>query len=437
MPLNDLQCRHAKPQPKKYRLFDAAGLYLEVMPNGSKYWRYKYRFDGKEKRLAIGVYPDVSLMEARKLQEAAQNQKKQGFDPVILKAASKQQAIYNRAQTLEAVAREWYAIQKPKWKPNFAKEVLRRLENNLFQSLGKFPVRQLATADLYDCLKRIEKRSPHMARRCGQYLSQIMCFAVQTGRAERDITIELKGAITVPKTTHRASFEIDALPSFLKTLEERKAELSVIVYLAIRIMLKTFVRRSELMAARWCEFDFARAMWTIPAENMKMKREHLVPLSRQTTADLMALRRITGNSEYLFPRLIKLGERMDKSVIMQGLKTLNYEGKMSCHGFRALAMGICKERLNYRHEIPDRQLAHLPKSQIDQAYDRAMFLPDRIEMMQRYADYLDNPTQQPKPIQRTPAYDYRPQPAKYAPITYSGIATTFGILAPAIRPEVS
>ncbi|OOQ62188.1 tyrosine-type recombinase/integrase [Mucilaginibacter pedocola] len=441
MPLNDLQCRNAKPQPNKYRLYDDGGLYLEVMPNGSKYWRYKYRIDGKEKRLALGIYPEVPLMQARNLQEVAKKQKQKGFDPVFLKLADKQRAKDDRSQTLEVLGREWYELNRAKWKPGFAREVLKRLENHLFPKLGRFPMRQLTTGELYDCIKGIEQKAPHMAKRCRQYLSQIFCFGVQTDRAERDITIELKGAITTPKVKHRRSMDIDELPAFLKVLESRKDEISPVAYYAVRIMLKTFVRRTELMTAGWCEFDFDNAMWTVTALRMKMQREHLVPLSRQVIADLKALHALTGHTPYLFPSLIARGEFTSMSLIQESLITLDYGDKMSCHGFRALAMGVCKEKLKYQHEIPDRQLAHVPQSEIDRAYDRAKYLDERTEMMQRYADYLDQQlrtTPSPTDTQQRTIYhhDYRPQQPTYATIQYASQPASFRVLAASFDPQI-
>jgi integrase len=435
MSLNDLQCRNAKRQPKKYRLFDEGGLYLEVMPNGSKYWRYKYRYEGKEKRLALGVYPTVSLMEARNLHNEARQQKKKGFDPAMLKGAAKQMAEYNRNQTFQAVAREWHAVNIDKWKPDFAREIMRRLEINLFPELGKFPILQLRTQDLYPVLKKIEERAPHVAKRLRQYISQIFCYAVSTGRAERDITNELKGAIVARQGRHFPSIDIEALPAFLTALNNAEDKLPRIIILGLKILMRTFVRRSELVNARWDEFDFGRKLWTIPASRMKMKLEHLVPLSRQVIADLQELKQLTGNREHLFAGLLNPRKPMQGKNLLKALDTLDYKGVMSCHGFRALAMGVCKERLKYRHEIPDRQLAHVPQNEITRAYDRAKYLDERIEMMQRYSDYLDNPTKQSKLRQRKPLNDYRPQQFTM-PVQYGNLTTSYGVLAHAVSAEV-
>lgn len=420
MPLNDLQCRHAKPQAKPYKLYDAGGLYLEVMTNGSKYWRYKYRIDGKEKRLAIGIYPNIPLLEARILHEAARQERKKGFDPVFLKGVRKQAATYDRSQTLETIAREWYAANHRKWKPKYAREILQRLENHLFPDLGKYPIRQLTTPDLYVCVKKVADKAPHAAKRLRQRMSEIFCFAVQTGRADRDLTVELKSAVTGNKVNHRASLEIDQMPELLHKLHDPLSGLCRFTILATQIMLLTSVRRSELMLAEWVELDFDKAMWTIPAARMKMAREHLVPLSVQAIAALRELYQLTGNRSYLFPSLCKSGTTMNKALIQNGLIQLGYKGRMTTHGVRALFMGICKERLKYRHEIPDRQLAHVPANEIDRAYDRAKYMAERTEMMQDYADYLEQLTQPSQPTQTKRTINYErtnPITASYSTIT--------------------
>jgi integrase len=427
MPLNDLLCRKAKPRSKSYKLFDAGGLYLEILPSGSKYWFYKYRIDGKEKRLALGIYPAVPLMEARTLHEQARNERKRGNDPVALKKDKKQQERDEKEETLEKVTREWFRENRNKWKPDYAHEIICRLERNVFPDLGRLPIKSIKTHMLYDCLKKVEKRAPHIAKKLKQKCVEVFRYAKHKNKIEINEATDLDGAFSVKPVTHRASIDIDELPAFLTALENGRDILGPVVYLAVKIMLKTFQRRSELLKATWDEIDFDRAMWTIPGPRMKMGNEHLVPLSRQTIDDLKALYQLTGNRNHLFPKSTNPRKYIRLPIILEALTQIGYKGRMSTHGFRALAMGICKERLNYRHEVPDRQLAHVPQNEITRAYDRAKYLPQRIEMMQRYADYLDNPTQ-PQPTERTTAHDR--QTAATIPQPYPGITASYRIHQP-------
>lgn len=390
MPLNDLQCRTAKPKGKPYKLSDSAGLYLEILPTGRKNWRLKYRLHGKEKRLALGAYPTVGLLQARRECDRLKTEIKEGHNPVFRRQEQKLSAQYSSGQTFEFVAREWHTKGIASWDPHYACTLLHRLEKYVFAEFGNYPLQHLKPLIILACLQKIEKTAPDMARRIKQIISHVLRYAIVTGRIEHDLTIGLETALKKYRKGHFASIDVDELPQFLQTLYAYQARLTRQTFLAIRFMFLTFVRTSELVEARWSEMDLEKGMWIIPAERMKMRSAHLVPLSRQALDILAELKDLNGHREHVFPSLPRPRKPMSKGTILIAIKRMGYANRMTGHGFRALALGILKEKLGYSHEIADRQLAHAPKSSTDRAYDRARFLPQRIEMMQRYADYLDD-----------------------------------------------
>jgi len=391
MRLTNTACKSAKPARKAYKLADGGGLYLEVVPSGSKYWRLKYRFAGKEKRLALGVYPQIALAEARELREIAKKQLSSGIDPSFAKQERKRQLALDAENTFEVVAREWHEHQKGRWSPGHAIDILHRLEKDVFPVIGRRAINSLRAPHILDNLRRIEKRGAHeMARRAVQYCGQIFRFAVITGRAERDPTIDLRGALRPVQHGHYAAIDADELPEFLRTLEHNDARLFIQTRLAVRLLMLTFVRTGELIGSKWEEIDLEGKQWTIPAERMKMRRPHIVPLSKQAISVLREQKKLTGNWEWVFPNQTHPRRHMSNNTVLSALKRLGYKGRMTGHGFRALAMSTIKEKLGYRHEVIDRQLAHAQRSKVDAAYDRAQFLPARRKMMQEWADYLDS-----------------------------------------------
>lgn len=390
MALTDTTCKRAKAINRPRRMFDAHGLYLEVMPTGSKYWRLKYRFHDKEKRLALGVYPDVSLLAARKLRENARDLLRAGTDPGAAKKEQKAHAKLNSAQTFEAVAREWHENKKSGWEPRTVKDKLHRLERDVFPHMGASPISDITPPQVLVVLRKTESRGAlELTRRLKQTIGQVFRYAVATGRAERDPTPDLRDALKPQQHGHFASIEGKELPAFLFALEHNEARLFMQTRLALRLMMLTFVRTSELIEAEWTEFDFDSALWEIPKERMKMRRPHLVPLSRQAVEALRQLKTLNGNSTYLFRNQREPKKPMSNGAILMALRRLGYQGKMTGHGFRALAMSTIKEKLHYRHEVVDMQLAHAKKNKVDAAYDRAQFIEERVRMMQRWADYLD------------------------------------------------
>jgi integrase len=390
MSLSDLDCRLAKPKEKSFRLYDSGGLYLDIKVTGKKIWRLKYKFFDKEKLLTIGQYPQITLASAREIRDQAKEKLNLGIDPSQEKQDQKAQARYKQTQTFELVATEWHKLNYKTWSSNYANDILRRLTRNVFTEIGILPISKVTIQDLLACLRKVEEREAHdMARRVLQMMGQVMRYAVITGRAERDISVDLKGALVKYKKGHYAAIESDELPNLLKAINKNDARLFKQTILAIKLILLTFVRTNELINATWSEFNLEKAEWHIPAERMKMRTPHFVPLSRQVVEILLELKQAFGKSNFILPSVIRNDKPISNGTILVGLKRLGYHKVMTGHGFRALAMSTIKEKLNYRHEIVDRQLAHLPRNKIDQAYDRAKFIPDRIKMMQEWADYID------------------------------------------------
>ncbi|PSR56643.1 integrase [Adhaeribacter arboris] len=390
MPLSDMQCRTAKPKEKPYKLSDMEGLYLQIMPSSAKYWRLKYRIHGKEKLISLGVYPKISLAEARKQKDSIKEELKNGLNPALVRLEKKQTATFNHNQTFELIAKEWHAKNVPQWHPRYAQTVMHRLEKYAFLEIGCYPIHLLKPVIILACLQKIEKTAPEMARRIKQLCSHVFKYAIATNRIETDVTYGLENALKKYKKGHFASIEVDELPDLVRTLHNHKARLYRQTYLAIKLMLLTFVRTSELIEAKWSEINFEQAIWAIPAERMKMRLPHLVPLSRQSLAILEELKEMNGKRDHVFPSIPRPRKPMSKGTILVALKRMGYSKRMTGHGFRSLALGVLKEKLGYSHEIADRQLAHSPKSSTDRAYDRAKFLTQRIAMMQQYSDYLDS-----------------------------------------------
>jgi integrase len=373
--LTEKACKNAAPKDKVYKLADGGGMYLEVHPNGAKYWRLKYRKNKKEQRMAFGTYPKVTLAEARQKREAAKGRMTQGLTP----SAS--------LITFEELAREWHTNNKDKWSPAHCKEILYRLERDVFPEMGADPAVTIKPARLLAVIRKIEDRGAReTARRCLQMCSNVFRYGIATEKTETNPAADLVGALKPVKKGHFAAFDSSKLPGFLKKLENNDARLYADTRRAIWLILYTFTRTSELIKSKKSEIGEA---WEIPVERMKMKRAHIVPLSKQAKALIKEQMEAHPSSDYLFPNVTGTGH-MSENTILFGIYRMGYKGEMTGHGFRALAMSTIKEVLGYRHEVVDRQLAHVPVSKVDRAYDRAKFLPERKKMMQEWADYIDS-----------------------------------------------
>ena len=397
-PLTDIQVRTGRPKDAPYKLSDGGGLYLLVNADGGKYWRMDYRFSEKRKTLAFGKYPDVTLSDAREKRLAARKLLSDGVDPSQAKRLDRLAKTTASGNTFEAVARSWLENKSDVWQAHTASNVLRRLEKDVFPLIGKLPITDLKAPVLVDMLRQIEKRGAiEMAKRQAGICGQIFRFAVAEGKAESDPIPSVRGALKQTSKGHHAAITTDDLPDFLKAFKKIEGRMYVPTRVMFRLMMLTFVRTSELTQTPWSEIDLENQVWVISWRRMKMGKKKLNPrqvdhrvfLPRQGWALLRELHEITGNNRYLFPNIRDHEKPATNYGILAALRRMGYSGKMTGHGFRSLAMGIIKERLGYRHEVVDRQLAHASGDQYGEAYDRAQFFDERKEMMQNYADYLD------------------------------------------------
>ncbi len=396
MKLSDRACKGFETMSKTYKKSDGQGLYLEVNKNGSKYWRMKYRIRGTEKRLSFGIYPEVSLSEARLKREEARKLIRDDIDPSEHKKAQKREKALNNLTTFESVAREWHELNLPKWTESHAGYIIRRLENDVFPVIGKRPINEIKPLEVLDTIRKIESRGAHeMASRALSVCGQVFRYAVITERAEIDITQSLKGALKPYKKGHYNALTSKELPEFLKALEHNDARLYPHTRHALELIILTFVRTSELINSKWDEIDLEKAEWHIPAERMKMGRPHFVPLSKQAIEVFKKLQDISYSRDFVFPSQVRSNKAMSNNTILKAIERLGYKGRATGHGFRATAMSTIKEELHYRHEVIDLQLAHVKKSKIDAAYDRAEFKEERTKMMQGWADYIDKALKQP------------------------------------------
>jgi integrase len=388
MPLTDVAVRNAKPKVKPFKLSDGGGLFLWVQPAGGKWWRYKYRFAGKEKLLAIGSYPDVSLAEARERHSVARKSLSAGIDPNEAKKEAKRQIMLKSENTFETMAKEWYEQRRNKWVTNYSEKMIKRLERHVFPKLGFRPITSITAPEILSTLRVIEKNDAlDLARRMMQTCGQIFMYAIATGRAERNPVPDLRGALKTPVYNHHAYLKADELPEYLRKLEAYDGALQT--KLALRFLLLTFVRTTELRAAEWTEIDFDKAEWRIPAARMKMKELHIVPLSRQAVAVLRELQNHTGNRQYLFPNQHKPANFMSENTMLYALYRMGYHSRTTGHGFRSTASTILNEN-GFPPDVVERQLAHAERNKVRAAYNHAQHLPKRRKMMQWWADYLDS-----------------------------------------------
>jgi len=391
MALSDAKVKSATvPEGRKLaKLTDGGGLYLLVKPSG-KYWRLKYRFGDKEKTLSIGVYPDVRLKEARNRRHNAKKLLEQNIDPSYSKQADKRKAIAaSKAATFEGVARELFEKNKTKWSKGYAKSTESRLERHVFPWLGAIRIADIEPSDVLTVIQRTENRgSIEMAHRLMMLCGQIFRYAVATGRIKSDPSRDLKGALTSVVTTHMATItdpkKVGALMRAIQGFEG-----SFIVQCALQITPFLFVRPGELRHAEWSEIDLEAAQWRIPAEKMKMRQVHIVPLAKQVVAILKELQPLTGRGKHVFPSIRNPSRPMSENTVNAALRRIGYDKSEICaHGFRGMASTILHEQ-NYNSDFIERQLAHKEGNAVKEAYSQARHLPERIKMMQHWADYLD------------------------------------------------
>jgi len=389
MPLTDLKVRSAKPKEKPYKLSDFDGLYLLVTEKGQKWWRFRYRFNRKEKLLSMGTYPEITLADARQRRDEARRQIAHGIDPGAVRKAQKQ-ADTKETETFEVIAREWHTKFKPSWTEGHATTIMSRLERDLFPWLGKRPIAEIKAPELLAVLRRVESRGAlETAHRIRTIAGQVFRYSVATGRAERDPSADLKGAIPQPGEKHLAALTDpkDVAP-LLRAIDGYNGHF--VVKCALRLAPLFFVRPGELRKAEWAEIDLEQAVWNIPAHKMKMKQAHIVPLCRQAIEILTELKALTGASKYVFPSGWTNTQPMSNNAILAALRRMGFEkGSMTGHGFRAMARTILDEVLQVRPDYIEHQLAHAVRDPNGRAYNRTSHLAERRKMMQTWADYLD------------------------------------------------
>ncbi len=394
MPLTAIRCQNAKPKEKPYKVADSGGLYLLINPNNSKYWRFKYRFLGKEKLMALGTYPTVTLMEAREMRDKAKKllASTPPIDPMARKEEAYSEALRNAENSFKAVALEWHENNKERWSEGYAQKIIRCLEINLFPEIGNKPIANISPPQLLECLRKIEKRDAlDIAAKCKQISGMVFRYGIQTGKCERDAAADLKGALKTRKAKHYAAFDAKDLPEFLRTLERNEARLYERTRRAIWLSILTFQRPGEIRQAQWSEIDFDEKVWRISAEKMKMRRAHIVPLSKQAIEVLKEQKLETAqlNTDWVFPSQVRPKQPMSDGTVNTALKRLGFGGDTVAHGFRALARTTIREELGYDSEVIEKQLAHKTRNPLGEAYDRTQFLQERKKMMQAWADYLD------------------------------------------------
>lgn len=385
--LTDTKVRNAKPKSKQYKIADGDGLFLLVMPSGAKYWRLRYFIAGKEKLLALGVYPEVTLLDARERCFQARRLIAHGIDPCEAKKKAVTQAEVKASNSFETIAREWLEKRNHHLALGTREVKLRRLEAYVLPSLGKRPIADITAVDVLAMVRVLEGRGKlESARRVMQITGQVFMYAIATGRAERNPVPDLRGAIQTPVVGHHAYLKEAELPEFLKKLELYDGHVQTI--LALRLLLLPFVRTTELRASKWVEINWNKAEWRIPAERMKLKQEHIVPLSSQALATLRALQALSGNREYIFPNGHNPDTFMSENTMLYALYRMGYHSRTTGHGFRSTASTILNEN-GFMPDVIERQLAHSERNSVRAAYNHAQYLPERRKMMQWWADFVD------------------------------------------------
>ena len=388
MPLNDTKVRNTKPTDRPLRLFDERGLYLEISPAGGKWWRLKYRFAGKEKRLSLGVYPDVGLKDARDRRDEARKLLADGVDPSANRKASRSASVDRMANSFEVLTREWFAKFSTHWAKSHSDRMLRLFERDVFPWIGARPILDVTTQELLSVMRRIESRgaleTAHRARaRCGQ----VFRYAIATGRCTRDPSVELRGALPAVKGEHFAATTNPVkLAGILRAMDAYEGELPV--QCALRLAPLLFVRPGELRMAKWRDVDLEAAEWRYDVT--KTDVQHIVPLSRQALAILRELQPLTGNGLYVFPGSRSPRRPMSDNAILAAMRRMGIgKDEMTGHGFRAVARTILDEVLGVRPDFIEHQLAHAVRDPNGRAYNRTAHLAERKKMMQQWSDYLD------------------------------------------------
>ena len=391
MRLTDVAVRNAKPDSLKTRkMYDGRGLYLLISSKGKKGWRFKYRLAGREKSISFGVYPDVSLKHAREQTDEARELLARGIDPSEQRKIDKLQKAERNKNTFEAVGEAWFNVRKIDWSPGYQIKVSRILKKKLYPWIGRIPIEQITPPKLLNALRHTERQGYYdTAMTAKQIAGEVFRYGVGAGIVERDITPDLRRALKSPQTKHRAAIvEPAEVGKLMLAIDAYKGSPGVCC--ALRLAPLTFVRPGELRQAEWQEIDWKESTWLIKGDKMKMKEDHIVPLSWQSMEVLRDIHHFTGNHRYVFPSARSRKRPMSENAVLIALRTMGYtKDQMTGHGFRAMARTLLDEQLGIRVDYIEHQLAHAVKDPLGRAYNRTKHLPQRREMMQKYADYLD------------------------------------------------
>ncbi|MCX7192424.1 MAG: tyrosine-type recombinase/integrase [Proteobacteria bacterium] len=403
MPLTDIAVRNAKPKEKLYKLSDMGGLQLHVSPTGARLWRYKYRIAGKESSFSIGNYPDTTLAKAREIHGKARDLVQQGIHPIHHRKQQELERFLASGNTFKSIATDWIAQKKSKWSAYYQLQVERGMRVDVYPDIGSIPIKQITAAHILKIVRTVEKRgAPTVAILIQQWCSSIFSYAVVNLKADYNPVAAIKGVIDRPNVEHNKSLLIEEIPDFIRALSDYGGYRTTCI--AIKLLMLTFVRTAELRKAEWKEFDFEKAIWLIPAHKMKMRRPHIVPLSKQSIKLLLELKEWTGSRSVLFPNYRNPSTCMTATTINRAIERMGYSGRFSAHGFRSTASTILRETKKIPVVYIERQLAHAHKNQTEAAYDHAQYLDDRIEMMQIWADFIDTlPNKSPMQVEATSA----------------------------------
>jgi len=398
--LTNMAVTNAKPRSVAYKMADSRGLYLYVLKSGGKSWRFDYKIKNlhtdkfKNGTIVYGLFPDISLAEARELHVQAHKLVSQGIDPHEHKKEKKRKHWQERELKFADIANEWLEKRKAEIKPETYSGIVKRLDKDVLPEIGHIPMVDMNAQDILQMLKRVESRGAvDMVKRLRQHCSQILRYGVAIGKAERDFTMDIRDALATRKTKHQPALEPHEIPEFLKALERNEARLYPQTRLALEMLMLTLVRPIELVSAEWDDIDIESKRWLIPAEKMKMGYDHVVPLSRQVIDILQKMRIENGKRQYVFVKVTNPREHMHRDTLSKAVRSLGFTGRHTAHGFRAMARTAIREKLNYDSEVIERQLAHKPNGSLGSAYDRTKFIDKRIPMMQDWANYLDNMAQ--------------------------------------------
>lgn len=388
-PLTDNKIKNTlKPKEANYKVGDGAGLYLLVKPNGSKYWRYDCSINGKRKTVSYGCYPEVSIKEAREAHAEARKLVKQGIDPVRERRKQKQRAM-QASNTLEGMARAWHKAQLDRWSPKHANRVISALEKRVFPYIGALPIAEVEAPDILDVLRRMEAEGlGDSTRRLKQHLGLIFTFAIAEGRLSFNPVNGLEHALKpTPEVQHRRYLKPSQLGHFMRHLDQYEGDIQT--RLAIELIIYTFVRSGELRQAEWSEFDFDKALWTIPAEHMKMKDPHLVPLSKQAIAVLEQLKELNGDKRLILPSISRANKPISEGTMLGAIRRMGFHSDTTIHGFRSTASTALNEA-GFDSDVIERQLSHMERNKIRAAYNHAQYIDKRTTMMQWWADKVDS-----------------------------------------------